>query len=336
MSVPATPHSGVPFRKTPVRRRLFLALTGEYFWFYALLLPSILVLIGVILIPMVFAFQMSLGNTNIVVIGGKGSIQSQWVGLHNYLSLFASPLFWQAFRETVYFWFVSIVIEVTVGIGLAVLMNQHFWGRKVFRLIVFIPWAIPTVVNSMLWGMIFDGDNYGALNDLLLRLHLISNQIVWLNPMPVLSQVPWLSNMLGYLGANTAINAIIVGDEWKTLPIVAVLVLAGLQTIPHEYYEAARVEGASAWTQFRRVTLPLLGPILTVVLILRTMQLLRAFTMIFNLEQFGLPLLSIQAYQQAFSFGSFGTGSAISFMIGIIALFIAFIYIKQLYKEETQ
>ncbi len=323
-----------PKQRNPLRRRLFLALTGEYFWFYVMLVPSLLILVAVVIIPMLYALRMSLANSSVVVIGGRGMVTGQWVGLQNYASLMHNPLFWQAFRETLYFWLVSIVIEVTVGIGMAVLLNQNFWGRKVVRVIVFIPWAIPTVVNAMLWGMILDGDNYGALNDLLLRLHLISAPIVWLNPTPLFSQIPWLANALSFVGANSAMNALIVGDEWKTLPIVAVLILAGLQTIPSEYYEAARVEGATGWRQFRQITLPLLGPILTVVLILRTMQLLRAFTLIFTLEQYGMPLLSIQAYQQAFSFGSFGTGSAISFLIALLALLIAIVYIKRLYREE--
>ncbi len=317
-----------------LRSRVFNSLTGEYFWLYLLLVPSILILIGVVIIPILFAFRMSLGNTNIVILGGKGTITSSWVGFQNYLSLFQNSLFWQSFRETLYYWLVSIIIELIAGIGMAVLLNQEFFGRRIFRVIVFIPWAIPTVVNAMLWGMIFDGDNYGALNDVLLRLHLIQTPIVWLNPAPILSQIPWLSNVLSWLGSNQAINAMIVGDEWKTLPIVAILVLAGLQTIPHEYYEAARVEGASAWTQFKNITLPLVSPILTVVLILRTMQLLRAFTLIFTLEQFGLPILSIQAYQQAFQFGSFGTGSAIAFLIALLSIIIAFFYITRLYREE--
>ncbi len=323
-----------PSFRTQQRHRIFRALSGEYFWFYLLLLPSILILIGVVIIPILFAFRMSLGNTSIVVIGGKGSISDTWVGLQNYIQLFQNSLFWQSFRETIYYWVVSIIVELVVGIGIAVLLNKEFFGRRVVRVIVFIPWAIPTVVNAMLWGMIFDGDNYGALNDLLLRFHLISTPIVWLNPNPLFAHIPWLSNALSWLGSNQAINALIVGDEWKTLPIVAILVLAGLQTIPSEYYEAAKVEGASGWKQFRNITLPLVSPILTVVLILRTMQLLRAFTLIFTLEQFGLPLMSINAYQQAFQFGSFGTGSAISFLIALLAIIISIVYIKRLYREE--
>ncbi|RIV22916.1 sugar ABC transporter permease [Alicyclobacillaceae bacterium I2511] len=315
-------------------RKLFHAFTGEYFWFYILLLPSILILVGLVIIPMLFTLRMSLANTSVTVIGGHGSLSMPWSGINNYIHLFQSPDFWQSFRETLFFWLASILIEVTVGVAIAVLMNQQFLGQRVFRIIVFIPWAIPTVVNSMMWGMIMDGNNYGALNDLLLRMHVIKNAIVWLNPSALFPHFSWLSHVLSSLGMNTAILSIIVGDEWHTLPIVVVLVLAGLQTIPVEYYEAARVEGATGWRKFRSITLPLLGPILSVVLILRTMQLLRAFTMIYTLEQFGLPVLSIQAYQQAFSFGSFGLGAATSFIIGLVALFISYIYIKRLYKEE--
>lgn len=317
-----------------LRSRVFARLTGDYFWFYVLLIPSILVLIGVVIIPMVFAFKMSLGNVSVTVVGGKGSLQNQFVGIENYLTLFRSSAFWQAFRETFYYFLVSICIELTVGVGLGVLMNQPIRGRKIFRVIVFIPWAIPTIVNAMLWGMIFDGDNYGALNDILLRLHVIHSPVVWLNVSAVLTHIPWLSHGLSAIGMNGAINSMIVGDEWKTLPLVAMLVLAGLQSIPSDYYEAARVEGATPWRQFRSITLPLLGPVLTVILILRTMQLLRAFTLIYTLEQYTEPLLSISVYENAFQFGNFGTASAIAFIIAIIALLISFVYIRSMYREE--
>ncbi|WDL98380.1 carbohydrate ABC transporter permease [Alicyclobacillus sp. ALC3] len=331
LTVQTGPNTEHPRR---LRSRVFALLTGDYFWFYVLLIPSILVLIGVVVIPMVFAFRMSLGNVSVTVVGGKGSLQNQFVGLGNYLALFRSSAFWQAFRETFYYFLVSICIELTVGVGLGILMNQPIRGRKFFRVIVFIPWAIPTIVNAMLWGMIFDGNNYGALNDILLRLHLIHSPIVWLNVSAVLTRIPWLSHGLSAIGMNGAMNAMIVGDEWKTLPLVAMLVLAGLQSIPSDYYEAARVEGASPWRQFRSITLPLLGPILTVILILRTMQLLRAFTLIYTLEQYTEPLLSISVYENAFQFGNFGTASAIAFIIAIIALLISFVYIRSMYREE--
>ena len=317
-------------------QRYVRRVSGENLWFVLLLIPALIILVGVIVIPMLWAFKMSLANTVVTVIGGHGSVGGRFVGFSNYGRLLSSPPFWVALRETLYFWIVSMALEVTVGIGIAVLLNQPFPGFWLVRAIIFIPWAVPTVVNATLWGMIFNGNNYGALNDLLLRWHWITTPIVWLNPSPLFAQIPWLSHLFSALGSNLAINAIIVGDEWKTLPIVGFLVLAGLQMIPSDFYEAARIEGASAWTQFTRITLPLIGPILSVVLILRTMQLLRAFTIIFTLEGYGLPVLSISAYQQAFSFGNFGMGSAVAFMIGVMALIIAYFYVKNLYREELQ
>lgn len=317
-------------------RRYFRAVSGENVWFVLLLIPAVVILLGVIVVPMLWALKMSLANTVVTVVGGRGSVGGQFVGLHNYMVLMKEPQFWIALRETLYFWIVSILIELTIGIGMAVLLNRPFPGFWLVRAIIFIPWAVPTVVNATLWGMIFNGNSYGALNDLLLRWHWIKTPVVWLNPAPVFSQIPWLSHLFSAIGSNTAMNAIIVGDEWQTLPIVAFLVLAGLQMIPHDYYEAARIEGASAWKQFTRITVPLIGPVLSVVLILRTMQLLRAFTMIFTLEGYGLPVLSIDAYQQAFSFGDFGLGSAVAFIIGFMALVIAYFYVKNLYREELQ
>ncbi|MDA8192787.1 MAG: sugar ABC transporter permease [Thermaerobacter sp.] len=331
----ANPELSQPPRPS-LMRRYFRRVSGENAWFVLLLIPAVVILLGVIVIPMLWTLKMSLANTSVSVVGGRGSVGGQFVGWRNYIFLLTDPQFWVALRETLYFWIVSIGIEVTLGIGMALLLNRPFRGFWLVRAVIFIPWAIPTVVNATLWGMIFNGNNYGALNDLLLRWHWIAAPVVWLNPSPLFARIPWLSHALSAIGSNLAINAIIVGDEWKTLPLVAFLVLAGLQMIPQDFYEAARIEGASAWTQFNKITLPLIGPVLSVVLILRTMQLLRAFTILFTLEGYGLPVLSIGAYQQAFSFGNFGIGSAEAFIIGVMALVIAYFYVRKLYREEMQ
>ncbi len=309
---------------------------GEQGLIMALLVPAIIVLLGVVALPLVYALILSMKNASVNVVGGVGSVSGSWVWWQNYVTLLTDSAFWSTLRQTLYFFGVSILIEITVGVGMASLLNQQFPARGLVRALVFVPWAIPTVVNANLWGMILNGNSYGALNALLNQLHLLSGSVVWLDTSPVLAHVPVLGSFLNWMGGTLGMNAIIVGDEWKTLPIVAFLVLAGLQTIPAEYYEAARMDGASAWRQFRSVTLPLLGPILAVVLILRTMQLLRAFTIMYTLEGTGLPVLSILAYQYSFSFGYFGMGSAIAFVIGMLALVVAFIYLKALYREELQ
>lgn len=300
----------------------------------AFLIPSLIILVGVVLIPLAYAFILSLQGAQVTVIGGRGQITGPFLGLANYIALFQTPGFWTALIDTLYFWVVSIIFEVVFGIGVALLLQRRFRFYGLVRTLIFIPWAIPTVVNANLWAMILDGDPFGALNALLLRLHIISAPVVWLNPAPVLAGIPFLSHLISAIGGSLAMNWIILGDEWHTLPIVIFLVLAGLQGIPQDYMESARMDGATAWATFRRVTLPLLSPVLAVALILRTMQLLRAFTLIFSLESTGLPVLSITAYQEAFTFGAFGEGSAVAFLIGVIALIVAFFYITVLFRQE--
>ncbi|MCL6595281.1 MAG: sugar ABC transporter permease [Firmicutes bacterium] len=334
--MPAEPTPPVAALPPAVRRgsaftRLF---QGDRGVVLAFLLPSLLLLVAVVLLPLAYALLLSLEGAQVTVVGGHGSVSGSFVGLANYAALFANPGFWQALRTTLYYWLVSILIEVVFGIGAAVLLNRRFRGQTVVRALVFLPWAIPTVVNANLWSMILDGDPFGGLNALLMQLHLTTAPVVWLNPSPVLAQVAWLSHALTAVGASLGMNWIIVGDEWHTLPIVIFLTLAGLQSIPHEYYESARIDGAGPWATFRHVTWPLLGPVLAVVLILRTMQLLRAFTLIYTLESTGLPVLSITAYQYAFTFGAFGQGSAVAFLIGVLALLIAFFYIRVLFRTE--
>ena len=300
----------------------------------AFLVPSLVILAGVVLVPLVYAFILSLEGAQVTVIAGQGHVTGPFVGLANYLALMQNPGFWSALRTTLYFWLVSIGIEVVFGVGAAVLLNRAFPGKAIVRALVFIPWAIPTVVNANLWGMILDGDPFGALNALLMQSHVTSSPVVWLNPSPILTQWPLVSHIVTALGGSLGLNWIIVGDEWHTLPIVIFLVLAGLQSVPQEYHEAARIDGASRFQTFRVVTFPLLSPVLAVVLVLRTMQLLRAFTIIFTLESTGLPVLSTLAYQYAFSFGYFGQGSAIAFLIGLLALVVAFLYITVLFRQE--
>lgn len=322
--------------RASVSQRLFRAYLGDHGLILALLVPSIVILLAVVILPLLYALDLSLKNSAVTVVGGVGTVSGSWIWLQNYIAIFSNPQFWSAFRHTMYYFVVSIVIELVFGTGIALLLNQRFRGKSLVRTLVFVPWAIPTVVNANLWGMILNGNAYGALNALMGQLGLLAQSVVWLNTTPVWEHVPLLGPLLNWAGGSLGMNAIIVGDEWKTLPIVAFLVLSGLQAIPTDFYEAARLDGASLWAQFRAITLPLLGPILAVVLILRTMQLLRAFTIMYTLEGTGLPVLSILAYQYSFSFGYFGQGAAVAMVIGLLALLVTFVYLKLLYREELQ
>ncbi len=318
-------------RPRPWRFRLF---GGDRGLIFTLLAPGVILVLALVVIPLTYTFLLSLQSAGVSVVAGRGQLLSRWVGLENYFRLLSNPYVMQGLRATLYFFVVSISIELSVGILMAHLLNVEFKGRTLVRALVFIPWAIPTIVNATLWKMIFNGNAYGALNGLLAAVGLGNGHTVWLDTSPIFHGVRLLGPFLSWIGMSRGMNMIIIGDEWKTLPIVAFLVLAGLQTIPKDYHEAATVDGATAWQRFRHITLPLLGPVLSIVLILRTMELIRAFTIFYTLEGTSLPVLSISAYQQAFSFGYFGRGSAVAFIIGLISLSFAFLYVHWLYREE--
>jgi len=159
---------------------------------------------------------------------------------------------------------VSLLIELIAGIGIALVLNQPFWGRGVVRALIILPWAVPTVVNARMWGLIFEPHAYGALNGLVAVAGLQGPQdaINFLAPTALFRGVPLLGKVASWLGATRAITWIIVGDSWKVIPVVALLTLAGLQTIPRELYEAAEVDGANAWQRFWTITIPQLRPVL--------------------------------------------------------------------------
>ena len=152
--------------------------------------------------------------------------------------------------------------------------------------------------------------------------------------MPLFQSVPVIGKITTWIGATRAINWIILGDTWKVLPVVALLVLAGLQTIPTDLYEAAQVDGASAWRRFLYITLPLLRPVLLVILVYRTMELFRVFDILYILMAYTIPVLAIRTFQEAFVFGLFGRGAAIAFLIGLIILATAFVYLRLIKIEE--
>lgn len=318
------------------KNRIFSFLADENYVIFLLLAPAVLLLLVEIIVPLVYSFVLSLEHARIHVVAGHGQVSGRFVGLGNYTYLLTDPSFWRALRNTTYFTSVSLLIEFTVGIGMGVLLNQPFWGQRMVRILVFIPWAVPTVVNARLWQWIYNGNSYGALNALLLQTHLLSAPKVWLNIVPVFPKIPILGPFLAAIGSTQGMNAIIVADEWKTLPIVAILVLAGLQNIPQSYYEAARLDGATSFAQFRHITLPLLAPVLTVVAVLRVMQLFRAFTIFYTMVGHGLNMLSMKVYLTAFNFNAFGRGSALAFIMGFIVLLAALGFIKLFYREELQ
>jgi ABC-type sugar transport system permease subunit len=243
-----------------------------------------------------------------------------FVGLDNYLEALRDPRFWGALRHTVLFAVISVGLELVIGLWFALALNRAFRGRGLVRAAVLVPWAIPTVVSALLWRFMFEGQ-YGIANAALVKAGVIGEPLVWLVD-PVLAWVP-----------------VILSDVWKTTPFVALLLLAGLQNIDSSLYEAARIDGASAWRQFRHVTLPLLKPAILVALIFRTLDAFRVFDLIYALTGGGpgtstepIALYTFNALLQNLQFGY---GSALSVIVFLITFGLALMYIRFLGAELT-
>ena len=229
---------------------------------------------------------------------------TRWVGLENYRELIDDTIFRDAVVVTVKFTVITVSIELLLGMIIALVVNSGFKGRGVMRAVMLVPWAIPTVVAAQMWKWMYD-DVFGVVNDSFIRLNIIDRPVAWISEQPL-----------------AAVAAV---DIWKTTPFVALLLLAGLQVIPSELYEAADVDGASKWHQFWRITLPLLVPAILVTLIFRTLDALRVFDVFYVFFGARADTQTMAIYNQntIVAFGDVGYGAAISVGIFlIIGLFV--------------
>jgi len=298
-------------KPVPRARRFSLAAwRARTAWLF--LAPSLLILVLVAAYPLFRTFQLSLFDVSIL----KFPLEPVWVGFDNYVALFSDPRWWRSVWNTVNFTFFSVFFETVLGLIIALIVHSEFRGRGLVRTAMLVPWAIPGVVSSQMWRWMFN-DVYGVINDLLMKLRIIAAPVAWLaEPAFVMP-------------------AIIAIDVWKTTPFMALILLAGLQGIPKELYEAARVDGASPVQQFWRITWPLLRPSLLVALIFRTLDALRVFDMIYIVagSQVETISMSIYARQQLISFGSLGYGSAVATGIFLILAMYITAYLVALKVE---
>jgi multiple sugar transport system permease protein len=272
----------------------------------AFLTPALLLLAVVALFPLIYVFYLSLFRKLLLFD------ISEFVWLRNYLFLIQDRRFWNALGNTAYFTFLTVLLEMLLGLGIAMLLRRTFTGKGLMRSIILVPWAIPTVVSAKMWEWIFNSQ-FGILS------YLIGQDVNWLgNP-------AW------------AIHAAVVVDVWKTTPFVAILLMAGLETIPGELYQAAQIDGASSWKIFTRVTLPLLKPFLLICLIFRTLDAFRVFDVIYVLTGGGpantTETLSIYAYKVLFQTLQFGYGSAISVSIFLAVGLMTVLYVRFLGRQ---
>jgi len=276
------------------------------------LTPTLIVVALVAGYPLFRTIQLSLTQTNLL----QFPLKSTYVGLLNFKFLVQDAQWWRSVQNTVVFTVVSVGVETILGLGIAMLVNAKFPGRGAMRTAMLIPWAIPTVVSAQMWRWMYN-DVYGVINDMLMKLHLTDKAYAWLaNP-------------------RLMLPAVISVDVWKTTPFMALLLLAGLQSIPNELYEAARVDGATPWQNFVRVTLPLLRPALLVALIFRTLDALRVFDAIYVMTGTTPNTMSMAVYarQQLVDFGLLGYGSAMSVGIFVIIGLFVVAYVVSLGVE---
>ena len=266
-------------------------------------LPAIILLSFVTFYPLAYVFYLSF-HRRLLIFG-----ISRFIGFDNYAFLLGDGRFWNAFGNTVYFTAVSVSLELLIGLGLAVLLNRQFRFKGAVRAVVLIPWAIPTVVSARMWEWIYNTD-FGVLN------YLLGMKIKWLG------------------SPFWALHAAIFMDVWKTTPFVTVLLMAGLQVIPRELYQAAKVDGAGNWAVFRKITLPLLKPVILIALIFRTLDAFRVFDAVYVLTGGGpantTETLSIYAYKVLFQTLQFGYGSTLSVIVFLCTGFMSIFYMRVL------
>ncbi len=298
------PGARAPKRKRESQERLA-------FW---LLLPAAVAVFGVIIYPVIRTLIISFFDVNSAL-----ATVTPFVGLQNYTRTLTNPAFWSPMGRTLYFTIVSTALELGFGLIVAGLLNAKLRARWLFRAVVVIPWAIPTIVNAAMWKGILSAQ-YGALNALLTQLGVIHEYQAWLgDPM-------------------TALNMVILADVWKTTPLVAFFLLAGLNSIPAELYDAAKIDRAGWPRIFRSIVLPMLVPSISIVLVLRTIEAFKVFDIIYAMTRGGpvngTQTIAYYAYVTAFSDQNFGLGSALSFLIVLVILVLTTVYLRLLRRSE--
>jgi multiple sugar transport system permease protein len=266
--------------------------------------PAVGVVGALILYPLVTGFKQSIRSGGFLF--GE---QPGYVGLRNYRDVIHDPTSQSAVRHTVEYVLVAVSLEILLGIAVAATLHRVFRGRGFVLAVLILPWALPSVVSGVLWRRVFDPDN-GMLNSVLLRLHVISQPHVWL------------------ASGRGAIVYITLVHVWGVLPLISLIFLAGLQSIPEEVYSASAVDGAGPWRQFRYVTLPLLRPSIAIALTVGTLLAISIFDEIYVLNGTALNTRSvlIQVYNTTFVTADFAHGTALAFLLAAVTAVFGAIY----------
>ncbi|MBS3978804.1 MAG: sugar ABC transporter permease [Rhodobacteraceae bacterium] len=282
------------------------------FWFLA---PMLAALFFVAAWPLMRTIWFSLTDTTLSDLYG-----GEFIGFDNYLSVrvlesgrwiwrgtLVDPAWWNAVWNTVRFAFISVFFETILGLIVALVLNAEFRGRGFVRAAILIPWAIPTIVSARMWSWMLN-DQFGIINDILLGLGLIDQKIAWT------------------ASTETAMTAVLIVDIWKTTPFMALLILAGLQMVPRDIYEAAKLDGVNPVKVFFKITLPLIRPALAVAIIFRMLDALRIFDLVYVLtpNSAATKTMSVISRENMIDFDKFAYGAAQSTLLfAIIAIFVS-------------
>lgn len=281
---------------------------------WAMLVPMIGIVLTVTAYPFFQTIWLSFNERPLVGLHAH----SRWVGLHNYALALNDPDFAAAFWRTLYFTVLSVGAEVVLGILVALLLDQPFRGRALARALLVLPIAMPTIVSSMMWRIIFN-PQFGSLNALLAQWHLIDGYRSWLGE------------------PGLAMNMIIVAEVWKNYPLVAIVVLASLQVVPRELYEAATMDGAKVVRRFFEVTLPSLLPALSAVIVLRTIEAFKVFDIVYIMTRGGpadsTKTVSFFVYNESFSYLKAGSGATYAVFVVAISLVLIATYLTAVSRQ---
>jgi multiple sugar transport system permease protein len=281
-------------------------------WPYLLVSPALLIVIFVVFLPVVNAVIMSFQSYDL-----RRPFDIGFIGLSNYKEILSDPLFWDALNNTLIWVVGGVGLQFFFGFILALLLHQKFRGRGVVRAVSLIPWATPGVLIGLMWKWIYDG-NYGVLNDILLKLNIIDEAI------PFLSQT------------SSAFSSVIVTIIWQGIPFFAIMILAGLQGISQEMYEAADIDGASSTQKLFKITIPSLKNVILTTLLLRIIWVSNSVDIIFNMTgggpSYSTQTLSVYIFNKA-NVLNLGYASAMAIILMALLAFVAIPYIKKSFKE---
>ncbi len=275
---------------------------------YLLILPAVLLIAGVMLYPLCKTFYLAFQHYNPAMPFANG-----FAGLENFIKIFTTEEFYSSLWVSLKWVVALVLLQLVFGMIVALILNQNFKGRGFFRALVFVPWAMSGVLTAVLFSLIYN-QNYGVLNDLLMKIGLISEPVAWLG------------------NQHLVLGSVIIAELWRGIPFFAISLLAAMQGLPQDVYEAARVDGATKWQSFRFVTLPLLKDTIVLTTLLRTIWEFNSVDLIFSLTNGGpvgkTTTLSVLIANQALTTNNYGYGSAISVVSFFILAIVAIIYMK--------